>query len=69
MINVRHRAVDPARRGEVPAVLGEAAPVAPDPEPDPGYGAPPSEDEMPTLGVEAPSEEEREEDVGDGRVM
>ena len=69
LINVRHRAVDPARRGELPVILGVAAPVAPEPEPDPGYGGPASEDEMPTLGVDAPSEEEGDESVGDRQVI
>ena len=52
MVNVRHRAVDPARRAGLPSVLAETAPVAPDPEPDPGYAAPPSDDGVPTLGIE-----------------
>ena len=69
LVNVRHRAVDPARRAGLPSVLAETAPVAPDPEPDPGYGAPPSDDGMPTLGIEAPSEEEGDEGEAGRRVI
>ena len=51
-INVRHSAVDPGRRADLPSVLAGAAPLVAQAEADPGYGAEQSEDEAPILAAD-----------------
>ena len=66
LINVRHSAVDPGRRDGLPSVLAGAAALALEPEPDPGYGSPPSDGEVPALGADSAILSSGEED-GAGR--
>ena len=66
LINVRHSAVDPGRRDGLPSVLAGAAALALEPEPDPGYGSPPSDGEVPALGADSAILSSGEEDGAGG---
>ena len=68
LINVRHGAVDPGRRADLPSVnLAVAAPAAAVAEVDPGYGEQSSDDEVPMLGAGDDSAGSEDEGGGWGR--